>query len=268
MTDIIDRLSDHEFSIDLVHRFFDGKYTEQEVNSLLYDLVGDKTQHVRKGVHLLSEEWNNHISKFYEATDYYIFDLIPWNGCGMYKPHVEKVINIITKLHDSTQPYSVLDFGGGVGTLCIALSQNIPELDIFYVDLGKSVTYKFAKFFMNEINVHIKMMDVQEFFDSELCVNFIAALDCFEHLPNLERVLDKLTQRTTHIYHNSTFVSSAVQPQHIETRGLSWFLNAMAERNFAPNPANEGDNINWMSKFIIQYKQKGDSLLTATMEFK
>jgi hypothetical protein len=257
---IIEQLSNQDFATDLVYRFFEGKYTEKEVRSLLFDLVGDEKKHIRRGVYTLAQEWKNTVNpddeesirKFYERTDYYIFDLVPWNGSGMFSPNVQSVINVINKLKIA----SVLDFGGGIGTLVIALAQEVPELEeILYVDLLHSVTSHFAQFFMEEMGVadQITILDVQEFFDSDVKANLITALDCFEHLPNLETVIDELTSRTGHIYHDSTFRAYDTSPQHIETRGDLWFLNLMASKNFLPNPQGGNQNFKWLSRCSLKF---------------
>jgi len=233
--DITKLLEDNpNLMIDLVYEFFEGKYSKEEVDKYLF---GFAKKSVRHGVDKLSEEFNaitdkntDSIKKWYTDTDFYIFDLLPYNGGYMYRDKVKEVKSLI----DTFNFKSILDFGAGLGIGCIYWAQNT-NVDVYYVDLKNSVTSKFARFLANKFNVtNIKFMNDEEFFKSNISVDLITALDCFEHIPNMEEIFDKLVDHSNVIFHDSTFYSDEVFPQHVYTPSILEFLNMCALRNYIP----------------------------------
>ena len=235
MNEIITKLeNDQELQIELVYEFFNGKYTKDEVKTYLFDFA---KQSVRHGVQKLSDEFKSiehknvdTIKKWYTETDFYIFDLLPYNAGPMYLEKVNEVQNLI-KQHNFK---SVLDFGAGLGIGCMSWAK-YTDATIYYVDIKDSITSKFAKFLMNKLDVNnIVIMNDVEFFDSNLQIDLITALDCFEHIPNMEQIFDKLIEHTNTIFHDSTFYTNDIFPQHVYTPRMLDFINMCALRNFLP----------------------------------
>ena len=237
--DIITMINkDEERGIDIIFRFFEEKYTKADIRSLLFDTQKYGNLTIRRGVAELAEEFNklqvkdnNEIRKWYTDTEFYIFDLWPWNGCSMY----EDKVKLISEYLIPFKPTTIVDFGGGLGTACIYYRERFPDAKIIYVDLKDSITMKFAKFFIKEMNVqNVEFMSDQEFFDSNVIASVITSTDCFEHISNLEETMYKLAEHTNVIIHDSSFMSEEVSPQHVQTNGMLWFVNVMSAMNFLP----------------------------------
>lgn len=254
MNEIIDYLQDNtELQTDLVYEFFEGKYTRDEVKKYLFDYA---KKSVRHGVQKLSDEFNTiqdknveTIKNWYANTDFYIFDLLPYNAGPMYLEKINEVQALIKKYNFK----SVLDFGAGLGIGCMSLAKHT-DVTVYYVDIKDSITSKFAKFLMNKLNVkNVIMMDDQEFYNSNLKVDLITSLDCFEHIPNMEDIFDKLTEHSNVIFHDSTFYSDAIFPQHVYTPSLLDFINMCALRNYIPRM---GPKLLW--RVYIQFEKAGN----------
>lgn len=224
----------NQYCVDLVYDFFNGKYSKEDVNRLLYHF-GDGG--VRDGVKKLSEEFNSSVNvesndsvrKWYEDTDFYIFDLLPWNGCGMF---LDK-LNIMKDIVNRQKAKTVIDFGGGLGISSIFMSQELGLEHIYYVDLKNSKTFAFASYLIKKLDIkNITILGDQELFDSNIFVDLIISNDCFEHIKNLDETTDRLIRHSNTLFHQSTFVSDHNTPQHIQNKGDMWFLKMMAKKNF------------------------------------
>ena len=234
--DIITHInSNKELIVDWVYEFFEGKYTKEEVNHFLY-IYNENS--IRIGVEELAKEFNNlpnqktkTIENWYVETDFYVFDLLPWNGSNMFRDKIKFIPEIIKKHNVKT----LVDFGAGLGVSSIYFSQEL-GIDVTYVDLENSTTSRFAKFLMDKMEItNIKMMTTKEFFASDVWCDMILAMDCFEHIPNMEETFDLLTEHSYKIYHDSTFFRNENQPQHVYTPTIIDFINMCALRNYIPN---------------------------------
>lgn len=240
-----------EVMIGWVTEFFNGKYTRDEVSEYLYATANGSP---RKGVIKLADEFNNlqskdtaDIKRWYTETDFYVFDLLPWNGCGMFKEKIENITAIIKQHGFKT----IIDFGGGLGVTSIYLAQEL-NCKVYYVDLKDSITSKFAKFLMNKMNVtSVEMLTDEEFYNSSITADAIVSLDCFEHIPDMEDTFDKLTLHSNVIVHDSTFFSDQWSPQHVYTPTMLDFLNMCALRNYIPRASS---NILWRVYLSISDK--------------
>jgi 2-polyprenyl-3-methyl-5-hydroxy-6-metoxy-1,4-benzoquinol methylase len=235
MNEIITNLEKNtELQIELVYEFFNGKYSKDDVKKYLFEYA---RKSVRHGVQKLSDEFNtienkntDTIKQWYTETDFYIFDLLPYNAGPMYLEKVNEVQSLIKKYNFK----SVLDFGAGLGIGSMSWAK-YTDATIYYVDLKDSITSKFAKFLMDKLNItNVVVMNDEEFFNSDLRVDLITALDCFEHIPNMEETFDKLIEHTNVIFHDSTFYSDDIFPQHVYTPPVMEFINMCALRNFLP----------------------------------
>ena len=239
MNNIIDFIdSNPETITDWVTEFFAGKYSRTEVADYLYKV--DAEGMPRRGVVQLASEFNaleekstESIKQWYTNTDFYVFDLLPWNGCSMFKEKAEQIVKLIKERNYT----SIVDFGGGLGVLSIYIKTMLPDCTVHYVDLKDGVTFQFAQFLMQKYNVRddVHVMDDEAFFASDVTVDCILATDCFEHIPNMDEVFGKLTAHSYNIYHDSTFFSDKWSPQHVYTPTGLQFLNMTALYNYLPN---------------------------------
>ena len=255
---VIDFLIKNEDLVaDWVTEFFDGKYTKEQVVHYGWTFGDESVGKAKYGVVELAKEFtelpdkdNNTIRQWYTDTDFYVFDLISWNGCQMFKEKAERVVEIIKQNNFK----SVVDFGGGLGALSIFIRQQT-DCKVYYVDLKDGVTYNFAKFLMNKFNItDIEVLGDQEFFNSNISVDCVFAMDCFEHIPNMEETFGKLTEHTYRVYHDSTFYTDATFPQHVYTPQILDFLNMCAMHNFLPSR----EDARMMNRMYLQFDQQGN----------
>lgn len=220
---------------DWAHEFFAGKYTPEETHMYMWEK--GENSNVRKGVLKLAEEFNNletkdvdGIRQWYADTDFYIYDLLPFNGGPMFREKADVILKLITDSNFKT----VTDFGGGLGILSLYIALNT-DCVVYYVDLPNSVTGRFAKFLIEKLGVkNIHLLTDEEYFASDITTDCIIATDCFEHIPNMEETFDKLIEHSYVIYHDSTFFTDQYQPQHVYTPKYVDFLNMCALRNYLP----------------------------------
>jgi len=224
--------------VDWMFEFFDGKYTKEQIHYYAYESGVISSKNVRAGVARLAEEFNglsdretDTIRKWYTETDFYVFDLLPYNGGPMFREKCQEVVSIIKKFGIK----SVIDFGGGLGVMAIYLRQNT-DCKVYYSDLKDGITYNFAKFLMRKFEIDdIEMLGDTELFDSDIHVDCILATDCFEHIPNMEETFFKLTRHSFRIFHDSTFYTDTIFPQHVYTPSQLDFLNMCALHNYLPS---------------------------------
>lgn len=238
MNNIIEKISNKDFCISMVFKYFNGKYTEDQVSNLLYKEISYKgMKGIRSGVVKLAEEWGGvditnveNIKNWYKETDNYIFDLLPWNACGMF---VEKMNGVLEKI-DMCSPKSLIDYGGGLGISTLMIADKFPELEITYCDFKDSHQFKFFLFLRKELQIMdgIKIIDVDEFIESDKSFDVILAMDCFEHIPDLDNIIKMICNKTNNVIHDSTFETNDVQPQHVNSHGNLWFMNLMLKNNF------------------------------------
>lgn len=238
METVIDYMEKNpDIMVEWMFEFFQGKYTKDEIRRYTYEFETGNEKSVRVGVKELANQFNkienkntDTIREWYTETDFYVFDLLPYNGGPMFREKAEEIVKIIS----DNNIKSVLDFGGGLGVMAMYLKQNT-NCEVYYSDLKDGVTYQFAKFLMKKFNINdIPVMGDYELFNSDLKVDCILATDCFEHIPNMEETFEKLTNHTNKIYHDSTFYTDKIFPQHVYTPTYLDFLNMCALHNYLP----------------------------------
>ena len=57
----INKLQDEKYQVELVHEFFNGKYTKEEVEDYLHTQVQSGNQKIRRGVKVLADEFNDKV---------------------------------------------------------------------------------------------------------------------------------------------------------------------------------------------------------------
>lgn len=260
MKDIIQYIIDNPETVtEWVYEFFEGKYSKEEVKDYLYGIEKDGMP--RKGVVELSKEFNqledkstDSIRKWYSDTDFYVFDLLPWNASNMFKAKADAIVNLIKKNgYDS-----VTDFGGGLGIMSIYIRLNT-DCEVFYVDLKDGVTFKFAKFLLDKLNIDgVTVLGDEEYFSSSIKTDCLLATDCFEHIPNMEETFEKIIQHSNTIYHDSTFHTDRWSPQHVYTPTQIEFLNLCAKYNYLP----DRDDIRLLYHMRLQFTPAGELFLS------
>ncbi len=239
MLNIIDYIEQNEsIMIDWMLEFFGDKYTREEIYQNTYGSGRIENSGIRNGTVELANQFNKlpdkevtTIKNWYAETDFYIFDLLPYNGGYMFKEKCDEVVSLIKQFNVK----SVIDFGGGIGVMAIYLRQNT-DCKIYYSDIKDGVTYNFAKFLMNKFDIHdIEIFGDEELFKSNLKFDLILATDCFEHIPNMEETFGNLTNHSYRIYHDSTFYTDNIFPQHVYTPSQLEFLNMCAKYNYLPS---------------------------------
>ena len=136
----------------------------EQLNSDLWKVVNPKT--------------NEEILKFYGATPFYVFDLAYWHFTRAQIKFRKDIVNI--------SKGKVLDFGGGIGDLCVELAKSGLQVDYFDV---KGKTYEFAKWLFKRENIDIKMVDsLSDKYDTIIC------LDVIEHVPNPKEMLAMISE--------------------------------------------------------------------------
>ena len=245
INDLFDENKQNKLCIDLVTEFFDGKYTEQQVEQYLFEQVQNGETQIRNGVKKLADEFidefgmgqlaNNKetdtkVRKWYESTDFYIFDLLPWNFCGAFQDKLKYTKSRLEQLGSKT----IVDYGGGLGIVTIALAEMNKFDKIYYGDLKGSVTYGFAEFLIKKYKLEdkITMMGDEEYFKSDLFTDIVVSNDCFEHIVDLDYTLDNLVQKSNTLLHDSTFHTDENTPMHVQTQGLQEFCQSMLDRYF------------------------------------
>lgn len=266
INDLFDENKQEKLCIDLVTEFFDGKYTEQQVEQYLFEQVQNGNTKIRNGVKKLADEFidefgmgqlaNNKetdtkVRKWYESTDFYIFDLLPWNFCGAFQDKLKYTKSRLEQLGSKT----IVDYGGGLGIVTIALAEMNKFDKIYYVDLKGSVTYGFAEFLIKKYKLEdkITMMGDEEYFKSDLFTDIVVSNDCFEHIVDLDYTLDNLVRKTNCILHDSTFHTDENTPMHVQTQGVPEFCQGMLNRYFM---VMDGD-FRLLNKIDLRYDDKG-----------
>ena len=258
MSKILDTIKNEDTCVELVHEYFNGKYSKDDVKILLYQFNPMGNLNVRRGVARLSEEWNklksydkDTVTNWYKETDFYIFDLLPWNACSMFTDKME----LIYKVLEGYKVQSLLDYGGGLGISTFLLKERFPDMFITYSDFQTGNQFKFCEFLMKKLSITgIHTMDVDLALNNISHKDAVLAMDCFEHIPDLGTTLKKLLRGTNLLIHDSTFHRNEAQPQHVNDQGEFWFVNLMLENNFYM-PSND---FRVFRRFKMQLQQTGE----------
>ena len=252
---IIDELKKPEVQIKLVHEFFNGQYTEEEVHELLTakDSIQDElalknpayndgsgmrtvdrvTLRLAEEFRSLPDQMPGTVQEWYRTTPLYVFDLLKWNTTQMFLDKYAKVDRLIRK----QQFASMVDFGGviGITAMLLAEASHIPAENIIYVDLKGSPTFNFAKFLFDKFGFSITMMDPEDLYRSNTQADAVLALDVLEHIVDIEHHVAQLSQRFRWFLNFNEFTADPVaQPQHIHTSGDIPFAQTMIRYHYFP----------------------------------
>jgi len=122
------------------------------------------------------------ILHFYENAPYDVFSLACWHMSRRQRKFRKKVITLCSG--------KVLDYGGGIGDLCVKLAEK--GLETTYGDV-KGKNMEFAQWLFKKENLNIKVVDlireqILEQYDT------IIYIDTIEHIPHPETALTTIAK--------------------------------------------------------------------------
>lgn len=170
--------------------------------------------------HILDPKTEKEIEEFYNICPFYIFELAFWH----MKQYQRKFRSKIIKLAKG----EILDFGGGIGDLCLEISKK--KFNVDYADVcGR--TFEFAKWRFQKISCRIGMIDLNKDkflkeYDTIFCI------DVVEHISNQKELLKNLA---THLKNNGKLIITnlnapilARHPMHFEMEfNAEKYLNSL-----------------------------------------
>lgn len=153
-----------------------------------FDLSYDETICMLKlGRKIIVTFWNflnpkseEEVSKFYEIVPYDAFSLAYWHMSRSQRRFREEVVNV--SLGD------VLDYGGGIGDLCINLAEK--GVNVTYADVT-SRNMEFAKWVFKRRGLNIRVIDLAKDCNQLEKYDTIICIDVIEHTPHPEVVLKR-----------------------------------------------------------------------------
>jgi len=128
---------------------------------------------------ILNPKTEEEIKEFYKIIPYYPFELAYWHMWIGQRRFRKEVVR---------QSFGeVLDYGGGIGDLCIELAKK--GLNVTYGDV-QGINWEFAKYLFKKRGYNIAMIDLGEGkLPKEKKYDTIICIDTIEHIPNPEVVL-------------------------------------------------------------------------------
>lgn len=100
-----------------------------------------------------SPKTEQEIEQFYAFTPYYVFALAYWH-MKKYQRNLRQ--NILNYAHGN-----ILDYGAGIGDLCLDLSKEPLSSSITYADVGGK-TFNFAKWLLEKNDASIKVINLDK----------------------------------------------------------------------------------------------------------
>lgn len=151
------------------------------------------------------------VNKYYAETGQYLYELSYWEATR----DKQKWFEVLRKACRETGRNRVLDFGGGVGGLTLALRRARIECDHLDVP-GNTLTYASWRFSQEKLPV--KTWEASGRVPRET-YDAVIAWDVFEHLYNLENTLDQvrgMLRPGGWLIDKSTFAESEQHHIHLE----------------------------------------------------
>lgn len=124
--------------------------------------------------------------EYYRNTDQYLYELSMWEAQKDKQREFKKIYLFCRKFNIK----KVLDFGGGVGGLCIYLNNRGLECD--YLDIPGE-TYNFARWRFNKHKIELKLISA---FENAVSSSYdaVVAYDVFEHIFDLANAIKKINR--------------------------------------------------------------------------
>ncbi len=187
-------------------------------------------------VGMAAEKWDTkkptkaeEVEAFYKGEDFYLYELILWNyNNPVYQERIQPLLHYNNK--------RILEIGGGIGSLCIALAYAGNQ--VTYCDISDTLC-KFAKqrFEDRGLNIPIvkNLTGLRDF-------DIVIANDVLEHihkdaLPKLLEEIALVLKDDGFLYHRSNFGQQDIFPMHFDH---SSYFNKMAV-DAGLKPRNNGD---------------------------
>lgn len=153
-----------------------------------FNLTKDEVITIAKLRHKLNAMlWNalnptteQEIRRFYQITPFYICELQQWHGERRRREFRAEVLEIASG--------DVLDYGGGIGDLCLKLAEK--GLNVTYGDVS-GVTFEFAKWLFKRRGYNIEVIDLEKkalskHYDTIICI------DVIHQIPQPGAVLERM----------------------------------------------------------------------------
>lgn len=161
------------------------------------------------------------VERFYKESPFYIFGLAFWHMKQYQKEFRKEIIRFAQG--------KVLDFGGGIGDMCIELKKN--GFDCQYADISGRI-FDFAAWLFQKRNYRVKMIDLSrqkilEKYDTIYCI------DVIEHVLNPKEILNNIS---LHLKKNGRLIitnlnisaSKEYHPMHFPTNFITTeYLNSL-----------------------------------------
>ena len=164
---------------------------------------------------ITSEAWKkanpqtaDEVDEFYKNETHYLYELIPWN----YQSEVfHKKVEPLFQYHRK----KILEIGGGIGSLCIAL--NYAGNDVTYCDISPTLSsFAMQRFQDRQMAIPI-IQDLKQVRDFDIVV----AIDFFEHihpdrLSGLLKEIASVLKDGGFLYSRSNFKEQNIFPMHYD----------------------------------------------------
>lgn len=149
------------------------------------------------------------IKEYYKTSIMTAFDLATWHDTNKVIQHVMNECAVLAK-------GKVLDFGGGIGTNCINISQYATvawkKPEIHYYDICR-FCIDFAKWRFKKYNVSVKILDELETNYDTICM-----IDVIGHIVDKKKCLEDMINRLNvggQLLLTNDAVESEAHPMHI-----------------------------------------------------
>jgi len=175
-------------------------------------------------VGVAAERWNKEepetkeeVEKFYQDSDHYLYELIPWN----YGDEFNKRVSPLFFYHNK----KILELGAGIGSLAIALEY--AGNHVTYCDISDKLS-AFAQQRFQDRGFQIpQVKDLTGLKDFDIVVG----IDFFEHihkdaLPGLLKEIYNVLKDDGFLYHRSNFKQQDILPMHFDH---SEYFNKLAK---------------------------------------
>lgn len=208
----------------------DLEKTSEQILEDLSDFLGISLDKVKKrakgyGTNLLRDEWEKLGHKIYSESEVYLFDIWKHNTSQRFKGFSAPLMNI----HDR----KILDFGGGLGTLAMILSE---KNKVYYYDVPGIIS-DFAKFRFNKHGSEVKVVenldDYHNYFD------IVLALEVMEHVQDLDLEISRISnaiQDYGSFYFKNSFCALDVYPCHYDYQPI--WINTLKKYDLNPVSSN------------------------------
>ncbi len=177
---------------------------------------------VEHGAELVADEWNKlnpqtleEIIKAYQELENYIYDLSNYDYFNIpefiYRERSAKI---------SRRSKRFLDYGAGIGDICLRVKQINNNVDVTYYDL-KGKTMDFAKWRFKKRRMNINIIEASD--NEDMLQNKYDTIICFdilEHVMDPEKHLKRIQKHLEHngqLFIKAPFEKSQTHSMHIDS---------------------------------------------------